>query len=270
MNLQSIGYRSDLIFTEFDGEVIDRGNYLVVHTRSNPNYFWGNLLIYPEPPAPGDFSNWCATFKREFTNPKIYHQTFAWDSDKKEMPCIQDFLSAGFIFEKRAVLLAHVTDIKIPPKFAEELMIKEISGTGEWEQMIALQLAAAHGDLPKSEWEKFYRKQAELYQRMDGAGQGKWFGGYVDNHLVCGLGIFHKLGLGRYQVVCTHPNFQRRGFAGTLVYQSAKYAFARMGIEQLVMCADPDYHAIKIYENVGFIRSLEESGVYWWDKSRQS
>ena len=46
MKLRSLGYQSELIFTSFDGKVEDRGSYLVVRTLTNPNFFWGNLLIF--------------------------------------------------------------------------------------------------------------------------------------------------------------------------------------------------------------------------------
>ncbi len=38
MNVHSLGYRTDLIFSRFGGEVFDRGDYLVVRTPSNPPF----------------------------------------------------------------------------------------------------------------------------------------------------------------------------------------------------------------------------------------
>ena len=38
MEVKSLGYRTDLIFPAFDGEIIDRGAYLVVRTLSNPTF----------------------------------------------------------------------------------------------------------------------------------------------------------------------------------------------------------------------------------------
>lgn len=53
MQPTSLGYRTDLIFHRFEGEVTDRGHYLVIHTPSNPSYRWGNLLIFDAPPEAG-------------------------------------------------------------------------------------------------------------------------------------------------------------------------------------------------------------------------
>ncbi len=46
MEIQSLGYRTDLIFPKFDGQIIDRGNYLVILTPTNPTYYWGNFLLF--------------------------------------------------------------------------------------------------------------------------------------------------------------------------------------------------------------------------------
>jgi len=51
------------------------------------------------------------------------------------------------------------------------------------------------------------------------------------------------------------------------VYLASQQALAS-GVRELVMCADPDYHAIRIYESVGFERRALEHGVYWWDEGR--
>lgn len=50
MNIRSLGYRTDLLFPRFDGEVIDRGDYTVIRTPSNPTFYWGNFLLFDQPP----------------------------------------------------------------------------------------------------------------------------------------------------------------------------------------------------------------------------
>ena len=79
MKLQSLGYKSELVFLNFDGKVDNRDSYLVMRTLTNPNYFWGNLLVYDRLPQKGDYKKWIQDFKNEFTDPKIYHVTLAWD-----------------------------------------------------------------------------------------------------------------------------------------------------------------------------------------------
>ena len=135
--------------------------------------------------------------------------------------------------------------------------------------MIELQVRSAHENLPKQEWEKFYRSQSIRYQAMVQAGFGNWYGGYLNGRLVSGLGIFHRNGVGRFQIVCTDPNYRRLGLCGTLVYLASIHAIEKMNLNKLVMCADPDYFAIQIYESIGFKQQQLEHGVYWWDRNHK-
>lgn len=264
MTLQSLGYRSELIFTDFDGRVDDRGNYLVLRTLSNPNFFWGNLLIFDRPPQKFDFEEWTALFRKEFTDPTVYHMTFAWDSLQGEVGDVSYFQENGFELEKKIVLAA--SQVNEPPRIHPKLKIRPIHGS-EWDEMIKIQTDSAHNHLPRHEWESFYLSQSIRYRKMEQAGRGHWFGAFLDEKLVAGLGIFHNGEMGRYQIVCTHPDFVRRGICGTLVYHSALYAFDKMKLKQLVMCADPEYHAARIYESVGFKPVQKEHGLCWWDRS---
>lgn len=266
MNLKSLGYRSDLIFTDFDGKVEDRGSYLVVRTLSNPNFFWGNLLIFDRPPRSSDFEEWKSLFKKEFTDPSIYHMTFTWDSPSGDVGDVSRFVENGFELQKQVVLAT--SEVNEPPHLKSDLVVRPLSDTEEWEQMIGIQTDSAHSNLPRNEWESFYKSQSTRYRKMSQAGLGHWFGGFLNNKLVAGLGVFHDGEIGRYQIVCTHPEYTRRGICGTLVYRSAQFAFQEMQLKKLIMCADEEYHAARIYESVGFRPVQKEHGVYWWDKNR--
>jgi ribosomal protein S18 acetylase RimI-like enzyme len=264
MNLQSLGYKSQLIFLHFDGKVEDRGDYLVMRSLTNPNYFWGNLLVFDRAPRENDFEAWTKLFQREFTDPRIYHVTLAWDSPEKGDT--SQFTKKDFLLEGNTVLSTKI--VNPPPKFHPKLEVRPLESAKEWERMIEIQVSSAHDHLPRAEWESFHRAQAIRYQAMERSGFGHWFGGFLDGKLVTGLGIFHRDGLGRFQTVCTDPQYQRQGLCGTLVYLSSLFALQKMNVRELVMCADPEYHAIKIYESVGFQRRQIDHGVYWWDKNR--
>jgi hypothetical protein len=77
LNLRSLAWRTDLIFPAFDGEIIDRGPFLVIRTPSNPSFYWGNFLLFDRPPGPGDEDRWPPLFADEIgTPPSVRHQTF--------------------------------------------------------------------------------------------------------------------------------------------------------------------------------------------------
>ncbi len=266
MNLQGLGYQSEFVFLNFDGQIENRGSYFVMRTLTNPNFFWGNPLVFSQPPKKGDHKKWIDLFKQEFTDPSIYHITLAWDNVQAGIGDVSEFLEQGFELEVKAVLTSeHVVP---PPKLNLEMEVRTLQTTEEWQSMIELQVRSAHDNLPRHEWESFYTSQSLRYQKMSKAGLGNWYGGFMNGKLVAGLGLFYAHGIGRFQIVCTDPNVRRQGLCGTLVYKSALQVFAENKVKTLVMCADPDYHAIKIYESVGFKRQKLEYGVYWWNKNR--
>ena len=267
MKLRSPGFRSQLIFTAFDGRAEDRGDHWALHTLSNPNFFWGNLLIFDRPPERGDFKRWTETFQKEFTDPSIYHMTFAWDSPTGEIGDVSEFIEHGYLLEPTVVLSAK-TVVK-PPKFNDTLEVRPLSTPAEWEEMIQVQIATSGDHLSREEWAKFSQNQATRFQAMEKEGFGHWYGGFYNGKVVAGLGIFHRNGIARFQTVSTHPDFQRRGFCQTLVYLASLQAKQSARIDEFVMCADPGYHAIKVYESVGFQRQALEHGVYWWNKEKE-
>lgn len=265
MKLRSKSYQTDLIFNDYDGEFLDRGDYLVFKTPQSPNYFWGNFLIFPEAPKKGDFAKWTSLFKKEFTDPLIYHSTFAWDSPEGVQGDCAEFLESGFKLEKGVLLTTE--KIVQPPKFNPDVIIKEIQSDADWKRVIEIQVSTGMEDLTREQLQNFYTSQVKRYQGMIQKSMGKWFGAFLGNQLVGSLGIFSKGDLGRFQLVSTDPNFQRRGVCSSLVYLTAKYALENRGVKTLAMVADEEYHAAKIYESVGFQATEKIMGLCYWNKS---
>ena len=61
-------------------------------------------------------------------------------------------------------------------------------------------------------------------------------------------------GIARYQNVETQPEFRRQGLATRLVYEAGVHALAELGAKTLVIVADPDDEAIRIYRAAGLRR----------------
>ena len=59
----------------------------------------------------------------------------------------------------------------------------------------------------------------------------------------------------------THPDARGRGLAGTLVHEISRFGFADLDAETLVMVADPEYLAIRVYRSVGFADTEVQIGV---------
>lgn len=264
--IRSLGYRTDFIFNEFDGSIEPKSNYTVVKTNSNPNYFWGNLLLYKKPPNKEDFIKWKSDFRKEFQDPRIFHITLAWDSPEGHEGEVGDFIREGFELESSVVLTAN--KVILPRKYNDNVQLKIIKNAEDFEACINVQTSCASDKLSKESWESFYRASMGQYRKMIEKKKGLWFGATLDGRIVGSLGIFADGDVGRFQIVSTHPEFQRRGVCSTLVYKSAKYALKELGIKTLVMVAGEDYHAAKIYESIGFVPTEKQIGLCWWDKDK--
>lgn len=252
MPLRSLGFRTDLILTRFDGVVEDRGDYLVVRTPTNPRYYWGNLLIFDRSPRLGDFGHWMELFKKEI--PDARHVTLGWDSE--ETGVLDEFLAAGFAFEPGLVLGTSAP--AKPRRFNPAVEVKPMTSERDWERWVEIQLLSNQKNFPRADLEAFYLGQRARYRKVVDQGLGTFFGAYLGGELAGTLGILKDGSLGRYQIVSTHPERQRQGVCATLVHGAARFAQQSMGIEKLVMIVDESNPARSVYESVGF-RPIERT-----------
>jgi predicted GNAT family acetyltransferase len=70
--------------------------------------------------------------------------------------------------------------------------------------------------------------------------------------------------VGRFQSVETHPDFRRRGIAGTLVFQAGRQAKAKYDLHTLVIVAERASSPARLYESLGFQPTEKQVGLEWW------
>jgi ribosomal protein S18 acetylase RimI-like enzyme len=267
MEVHSLGYRTDLIFPEFDGQILDRGDHLVILTPTNPTFYWGNFLLFQNPPGEGDLKKWKTIFTQEIgSQVKAEHFALGWDTVNGELGAVQPFLDEGFNLNQTVVLTTQ--QVKIPPKYNREVVIRPLTSDDDWEQATQNQIACRDPNHSLEGYQIFKRDQMRRYRQMNQSGLGHWFGAFLGSQLVAELGVFTSGKLGRFQQVGTHPDYRRQGICGVLVYQASRYTFEKMGVETLVMVADENYHAAKIYESIGFEPKEHQVGIDWWPKTQ--
>ena len=258
MDIQSLAIQTDLIFARFAGKIIQRNNYIVVQTPSNPGYHWGNFIIFEFAPRSNDLGNWIETFKAEFPYYKtLTHMAFTWDS--QEPGETRNFVDFGFSLEKSKVLATQ--NVKPPPHPNPDVEIRKILSDADWEAATANQIATVEVDYGPN-YDTFKKRQMANYRAMQEAGLGQWYGAYINSKLVGDLGVFFENDKGRFQSVGTHPDYQRHGVCGTLVYEVSKQAL--LNASKLVIVADEEYHAARVYESVGFKMVEKNFQLSWW------
>jgi GNAT superfamily N-acetyltransferase len=263
MNVRSLGYQTDLIFPAFDGEILDRRHYKVIRTPANPTFFWGNYLLFAEPPQKGDFSNWRDLFAKEIgMPPETQHQAFGWDSTDGDVGAIQPFLNAGFQLNHSLVMTVH--EPLAPLRSSKDVDIRVLDTESDWGQALENQVICREPEFDEVGFRAFRRGQMKRYRKMAATGLGEWYGAFVGKRLVADAGVFLNGRLGRFQSVQTHPDFRRRGIGGTLVFESGRQALTKHNLQTLVIVADETSGPTRLYETIGFEQVEEQVGLEWW------
>jgi ribosomal protein S18 acetylase RimI-like enzyme len=247
MDIASLAFRTDLAMLEHSGSIVeDRGTHLVVRTPDNPSYWWGNFLLLASPPGDAEEAQqWLTTFEAEFPNAR--HRTFGVDGQDGGRDDLASFAELGLTRDVSSVMTA--TLVHEPPRPNTDATYRRLDGDGDWQQQIEMTMAGEDEgyDLP------FVTAQAAAQRRLVDAGYGAWWGAFEADRVLASMGLFTASpGLARFQSVKTHPDARGRGLAGTLVHRVSRYGFEELGARTLVMVADPDYLAIRVYRSVGF------------------
>jgi RimJ/RimL family protein N-acetyltransferase len=269
----SLGWRTDLAFARFDGQVSDRGNHLRVLTPSNPTYRWGNFVLFQHAPGPGDFERWMALFDEEIATPQPASRHRAFGVDVPERVALPpEFAAAGFTLSEATVLTLAPERLLAPRKAAAtDVRFRVLELPRDGAAVVDKQVRVDAGRHEPAGYRVFAERQMERYAAMQRAGLGHWFGlvAQVDGGavLVASCGLFRDPardeGLGRFQHVSTHPAWRRRGLCTALIHATCRHGFEAMDLRTLAMVADPGDVAIGIYESVGFRR-----GASMWQLER--
>ena len=250
MEITSLGYRTDLMLLELSGsELTDRGEYVVVRTPANPSYWWGNYLLFRTAFALGDTASRLELFHHELPDAK--HVALGIDSVDGIAGVEDELVAAGLEIERSTVMTA--CQVKEPTRPNTESAYRALRSDDDWEQLFELTMAATStwSELPN--YADFTREKVAAERVLVEAGHATWFGAYAGDRLQASLGLVSDgTGVARFQNVQTHPNDRGRGLASTLVHQASTYGLTELEVHTLVMVADPEYLAIRLYRTLGF------------------
>jgi ribosomal protein S18 acetylase RimI-like enzyme len=260
--INSLVWATDIDVLAPDHIVERREGCWAVHSPSNPTFWWGNLLLFDDAPAPGDGERWEALFAQEFGGrPDVTHRTVAWDRvDGPHAAAEQEFLARGYELESTAGLVARPSALSEHPQANREVEVRALDPDGDedlWAAVIDVQMAGAvedGRDIAGEQHLVFLRRRQQELRETFRQGRGAWYLALLDGAVAGSLGIVVTDKRARYQVVDTMPEFRRRGVARRLVFDAARDACSKHPIHHFVIAADPDYHAIVIYEGLGFER----------------
>lgn len=254
MEVLGLGWRTDLALLRLGGsEVVERPTYVVVRTPDNPTYRWGNFLLLRRVPLARDLGHVGELVAEEL--PGITHRAIGIDLPDVSAADLRVLTDVGYEVSRSDVMTAGA--LHEPKRPNRTARVRALVDGADWDQRVQLDLACHDGSSP--EFVEFSRLRAEAERRLAEAGAAVWFGAFDNERLVATLGVVRAGdGLVRYQEVQTHPETRGRGLAGTLVHAAGTFALRELDAHTLVIVADPDYHAIRIYRALGFATTEQQ------------
>jgi ribosomal protein S18 acetylase RimI-like enzyme len=270
---QSLVRATDIDVLAPDAEVERRDGFFVVRSPSNPSHYWGNLLVFDREPRIGDGARWEALFDETFANDaRVRHRTFTWDRiDGTPGAARGEFAARGYHVDETYGLVAERP--RPHPREDREVLVQALDpavGADEerWNAVVELQVDDRDEGHEEAGSRMFNRAWIESRRALFRAGRGAWYlaldsatGALAGS---CGVVVTH--GRGRFQMVITAPPYRRRGICSRLVVEAAYRAAADHGAERFVIVADADYHALGLYESLGFERREHCFGVCRWPR----
>ena len=250
MDVQSLAFRTDLALLRLSGsEIDDRGSHIVVRTPDNPDYRWGNFYLLARPPGADEVEALLASYDAEF--PDSQHRAFGVDGIEDQHAALSPLAAVVPGIDVATVMTA--TEVHPPPRPNTEATYRPLASDDDWAQRLEMSLVVHDNETDLDLHREFAIKRALADRGLHEAGHGAWWGAFVGDRLASVMGLVDAGGgLARYQSVETLPDYRGRGLAGTLVHRVAEFGFSALGATTLVMVADPEYLAIRIYRSVGF------------------
>lgn len=242
MPVASLGFRTDIMLLALSGSSItSRDGLTVVATPKSPDFWWGNFVLAPDVTALD-----AAVAMHAEAFPDAAFTSIGIDGTDGA-PGMEAVAAAHGLTVERATALSART-VRPPRHVNSDAEVRRLISDADFEAAIDVQCAS----YPEG-GRDFTVNRFATWRRLGEAGHGAWFGAFLDGQMRAGLGLYTDgNGVARFQAVDTHPEYRRRGLAGALLQHASTEGLTWPGVQTLVIVADPDDMAIRLYRSVGF------------------
>lgn len=255
--LNSLTVRSEVLTLSGLSDLTQHDGYCIQRTPSEPDYWMGNQLILQR--SDFGFGDLMQIFERHF--PKAEHRCFVWDlPDMARGDVPVEFTENGFKHEDVDALVLGDTlrRVAVP----EGIEIRPLRSDADWAAALGLQTEIT---IEEGHDEVGYRAYLEGRNHSRRAqiakGLGEWFGAFEGGRLVCQMGIFHDEHVARYQAVETRMTHRRRGICSAVLRHAALWALGRAPEAKVVIVAELNSNAGRLYRSMGFEHAETIYGV---------
>lgn len=229
----------------------EHSGYVVYRSDLFRNFYGGNGIEISDP-AGRSLADWEAVSRRHF-DPALFHHTTFTFADRPEMEEITRAAEAADYHVERSVFmyLDRTDNCRLLP---EDLVVCPVRTEEDWQEMAAYEQREYVG----ADWnDPSYTGPDRLFEKKRFTSEAvgiEWFllRRRGERQILSKLGIFVHNGVARLQEVSTAPDQRRKGYAGILVSFAVKEGLRRLGARGVALSADSDYHAVTLYEKLGF------------------
>jgi GNAT superfamily N-acetyltransferase len=252
MQIRSLALTTELMIWQTRGQVIRRPAYWVVKTPTDPDYFFGNLLLIPQAPTAESVALWQARFVEEFPDTTIRHATLWWDQGELSNQARLALQSAGFTITTTAVLKRGPESIPVAERSIElsPLSLRQLH-KDDVGQLTNLAMSLVDDMSPS--YAAFLHRRSSWQAALISRGVAGFFGASDgEQSLRASVGVVVDRGLARFQDVQTAAAFRKQGLASGLIAMAHQWA-AEKGAHDFVVFSEVDTAAQSLYQSLGFV-----------------
>ena len=258
MEVTNLGWKTNIAVLGDGAVQTDDHGDLVVRMDSRRGFYWGNFLLLAKAPQAQDVDQIIQRYQALFPTADYGHIAIGWH--EPDLDATQPFLDRGFQLDHCHVSTSSAVPFPIHPCSGLEVLAD--LGDDDWEATVQMSLGERAPIHDAAAFERFVRKQVEVRRRQVAAGLLTWFVARLEDQVVGSMGLFVQDGVGRFQDVATHRDFRGRGVCSTLLSEVCRRGIEQLGAEQLVLLADVDGAAWRIYLAHGFEARDAVCGVW--------
>ena len=169
----------------------------------------------------------------------------------------------GYDLDSSIGLVATPAELRQHPRANQDVTVRALDPDADedlWAQVIEVQVGGRDDARRRRTANSLVDQQAAQLQHFR-AGRGAWYVALDGDAVVGSCGVIVTDGRGRFRAVDTLATHRRRGVSSRLVVDAAQHAAKHHGADRFVIVADEHYHALGLYESLGFARAERVFGV---------
>lgn len=248
--MNNLGFLTDFKLLGADSSITEYANYFLVKTPSNPTFIDGNCFVLKSPNLLEHKISLEKDFKKHFARATNEHHVSFKLMEKPSEELRKAYLNDEYSYDQLAVMTYEGT--KNIEKVLEHKAwtMRAFTSNLDWEQWAENEIQERPTIYTESSFKAYLLGRIAVYKELTSQGFGKFYGVFQEEELLASAGLYIFDHIGRFQQVRTIEKARRQGMCKALI--QFIYTQNATEMQEAVMVADEEYHALKLYEGLGF------------------